>query len=229
MILTIIIIVLFLSRFAESMILRKIASPKKILISLQIGIFITFIAYAFYISGVANGFKSLSPNSDEIDYQNPVFIVTENPLPINFVRKAINYTNVQTTVYNEQLYGPLTNDHPVIIVQVHNRIFYLNYLIASLADVKGINKALLIFSHDIYNEEINTLIQNIKFCKVITTLITPTISIMMICSIFRFYKFSIPFHCKLFLINSRVEILVIVLEMLIEKSNYFVFDDKDLL
>ena len=54
----------------------------------------------------------------------------------------------------------------ISLFQVHDRIQYLTYLIDSFAKVSDINKALLIFSHDVYDEEINDMILSIKFCKV---------------------------------------------------------------
>lgn len=53
----------------------------------------------------------------------------------------------------------------VIVVQVHSRIFYLKLLIESLSNVKGIENVLLIFSHDLFDVNINRLIEEIKFCK----------------------------------------------------------------
>ncbi|VVC24498.1 Hypothetical protein CINCED_3A011678 [Cinara cedri] len=68
-------------------------------------------------------------------------------------------------VFNEDVYGPLQNDSLVIVIQVHTRIMYLRHTIVSLARARGIENALLIFSHDHYDEQINELIQMIDFCK----------------------------------------------------------------
>lgn len=130
---------------------------------MQILIVLTLIAYAFHYSVVVNSFKS---SGNEYDYQNNVFTVTEVPLAIDFVQNAINETNERAFVYNTEAFGPLSPGDPVIVIQVHDRVFYLKYLIASLADVKGISKALIIFSHDVFNEEMNIIVQKIKFCKV---------------------------------------------------------------
>ncbi|CRL07477.1 CLUMA_CG020445, isoform A [Clunio marinus] len=66
----------------------------------------------------------------------------------------------------------------IIVIQVHTRITYLRHLIVSLAQARDISKALLIFSHDFYDEEINELVQSIDFCKVMQI----------------FYPFSIQMH-----------------------------------
>lgn len=42
---------------------------------------------------------------------------------------------------------------------------YLQHAIVSLAQARGIEDALLIFSHDYYDERINELVRSIDFCK----------------------------------------------------------------
>lgn len=54
----------------------------------------------------------------------------------------------------------------VILIQVHSRLNYLKELINSLKKTKYIEQALLVFSHDIYDEEMNNLINSIDFCAV---------------------------------------------------------------
>ncbi|XP_071054481.1 alpha-1,6-mannosyl-glycoprotein 2-beta-N-acetylglucosaminyltransferase isoform X2 [Onthophagus taurus] len=99
-------------------------------------------------------------------------------LNITEIKKFIAQCNLQQTIYNEDLFGPLQNDSVIIIVQVHDRITYLRHLIVSLAQAQDISQALLIFSHDIFDEEINSLVQSIDFCKVMQV----------------FYPFSIQTH-----------------------------------
>lgn len=55
----------------------------------------------------------------------------------------------------------------VLVVQVHNRPEYLKLLIKSLQRVEDIQHVLLIFSHDYFSVEINTIVQGITFCKVL--------------------------------------------------------------
>lgn len=62
--------------------------------------------------------------------------------------------------------------------QVHTRLVYLRHLIVSLAQARDIDTTLLVFSHDIYHEEINELVQSIDFAKVMQI----------------FYPFSIQTH-----------------------------------
>lgn len=49
---------------------------------------------------------------------------------------------------------------------MHDRVKYLDMLIQSLSHARGIENALLVFSHDYFMPEINLIIRNIKFCKV---------------------------------------------------------------
>jgi len=52
----------------------------------------------------------------------------------------------------------------VILIQIHSRFNYLKALIQSLKNTKHIEDSLVIFSHDVYDEEMNNLINNITFC-----------------------------------------------------------------
>jgi alpha-1,6-mannosyl-glycoprotein beta-1,2-N-acetylglucosaminyltransferase len=88
-------------------------------------------------------------------------------LNISDIKRNIAQYNLQQTVYNEDIFGPLQNDSVVIVIQIHDRITYLRHLIVSLAQARGISQALLVFSHDYYDEEINNLVQSVDFCKVI--------------------------------------------------------------
>ena len=54
----------------------------------------------------------------------------------------------------------------VILVQVHSRLNYLKELIESLRQTKYIEQTLVIFSHDLYDPQMNELIGSIDFCAV---------------------------------------------------------------
>ena len=43
--------------------------------------------------------------------------------------------------------------------QVHNRVIYLRQLVASLKLARGIQDTLLVFSHDVWDPEINALVR----------------------------------------------------------------------
>ncbi|XP_031625275.1 alpha-1,6-mannosyl-glycoprotein 2-beta-N-acetylglucosaminyltransferase-like isoform X2 [Contarinia nasturtii] len=100
------------------------------------------------------------------------------PSHIEDIIKNIDHHNTLQPILNEDRFGPLHNDSPVIVVQVHKRIEHLRYLIDSLARAKHISNTLVIFSHDYYDESINELVRHINFCKVLQI----------------FYPFSIQTH-----------------------------------
>ena len=80
---------------------------------------------------------------------------------------------------DEDIFGTVVNnDTIIVVVQVHNRIQYLHQLIYSLSQADGIDKTLLVFSHDFWDEAINDLIISVDFAK--------TMQI--------FYPFSIQTH-----------------------------------
>ena len=81
-------------------------------------------------------------------------------------RGFLESLNSKEIVYNSEKYQALAPDDVVFIIQVHKRIHYLRYLLESFEAAKGIEKVLLIFSHDYYDEEINNLIRSIKYTKV---------------------------------------------------------------
>ncbi|XP_037972039.2 alpha-1,6-mannosyl-glycoprotein 2-beta-N-acetylglucosaminyltransferase isoform X6 [Plutella xylostella] len=88
------------------------------------------------------------------------------PKNITSIRRAIERSNDAQTIYNEDIFGPVQNDTVIIAIQVHTRITYLRHLIVSLAQAKDIERTLLIFSHDYYDEEVNDLVRSIDFTKV---------------------------------------------------------------
>ena len=65
----------------------------------------------------------------------------------------------------------------LVLFQVHNRLDYLQALIASLKKAKYIEDALLIFSHDYFDDKLNLLVSSIDFCPVSRLLIDTTLSI----------------------------------------------------
>ncbi|CAG9759284.1 unnamed protein product [Ceutorhynchus assimilis] len=103
---------------------------------------------------------SLNGSYSNLGYSKAAFNISD-------IKRNIAQYNLQQTVYNEDLFGPLQSDSIVIVIQIHDRITYLRHLIISLAQARDIREALLVFSHDYYDEEINSLVQSVDFCKVI--------------------------------------------------------------
>ncbi|CAN8270632.1 unnamed protein product [Cochlearia groenlandica] len=67
---------------------------------------------------------------------------------------------------NSDLYPILAKNRVVIVLYVHNRAQYFRVTVESLSKVKGISETLLIISHDGYFEEMNKVVDSIKFCQV---------------------------------------------------------------
>lgn len=88
--------------------------------------------------------------------------------PIN-LKWAINRAGI---VRNRRLIENLLENNVnssilVILVQVHSRVGYLKALIDSLAATRHVSDTLLIFSHDVYDIEINRLVDSIHFAATI--------------------------------------------------------------
>lgn len=66
---------------------------------------------------------------------------------------------------NIDLYPNLAKDHITIVLYVHNRPQYLRIVVESLSKVVGISETLLIVSHDGYFEEMNKIVEGIRFCQ----------------------------------------------------------------
>ena len=62
---------------------------------------------------------------------------SESDVPINIssILLQMSKMNSDQTVRNEELFGPVTNETLVIVIQVHNRLQYLRHLIVSLSQV----------------------------------------------------------------------------------------------
>ena len=82
------------------------------------------------------------------------------------LRKMVESINAKEVLLNADRFASLQNEDVVFIVQVHRRLHYLQSLIDSLRKAAGIDRVLLVFSHDYMDGEINKLIQSIDFCKV---------------------------------------------------------------
>ncbi|KAH7732322.1 UDP-GlcNAc:a-6-D-mannoside b1,2-N-acetylglucosaminyltransferase II [Aphelenchoides avenae] len=113
---------------------------------------------------IVNG--SASSPAELVKEFNNVFT---SPLGLDQIVDSINFLNAHHEVLNADVFGPVNNASVsvVIVVQVHDRIEYLRYLISTLRNSTGIESALLVFSHDLRSEPINALIRSITFCRVI--------------------------------------------------------------
>jgi len=67
---------------------------------------------------------------------------------------------------NQDLFPSLPDDRIPIVLYVHYRPKYLKLVVESLSAVQGINETLLIVSHDGYYEDMNAIVESIRFCQV---------------------------------------------------------------
>ncbi|XP_076058262.1 alpha-1,6-mannosyl-glycoprotein 2-beta-N-acetylglucosaminyltransferase-like isoform X3 [Oratosquilla oratoria] len=108
--------------------------------------------------------KFLSLNNGK--NQNTTQASSLNNEQIEEIKEQIQLRSGNETILNEELFGPVQQETVVIVVQVHDRLEYLRHLIVSLAQARDIDTVLLIFSHDVFDDEINKLVTTIDFCKV---------------------------------------------------------------
>jgi len=106
----------------------------------------------------------------------------KSQLSLKDIQKKIKEANKAQIIHNESLFGPISNDTIIIVVQVHDRIKYLRHLIKSLSLAAGIDQTLLIFSHDVWDEQLNYLVRSIDFALVLQI----------------FYPFSLQTHTHTF-------------------------------
>ncbi|XP_057955326.1 alpha-1,6-mannosyl-glycoprotein 2-beta-N-acetylglucosaminyltransferase [Malania oleifera] len=99
------------------------------------------------------------PNSSYSRYKE-LNLPKQNELSISLEKRN------QLLPRNIDLYPNLGKDHIVIVLYVHNRPQYLQVVAQSLSQVVGISETLLIVSHDGYFEEMNKIVESIKFCQV---------------------------------------------------------------
>ena len=100
------------------------------------------------------------------DFSNFKINFTQTNYKPEELRNVVKKLNSEQLIYNREKLKNLQRDYVVIIVQVHKRVEYFKELLDSLQRAKGIEKALLVISHDYYTDEMNALIRMIKFCPV---------------------------------------------------------------
>lgn len=82
-------------------------------------------------------------------------------------RSLVYQLNFDQMLRNVDKDGTWSPGELVLVVQVHNRPEYLRLLIDSLRKAQGIREVLVIFSHDFWSAEINSLISSVDFCPVL--------------------------------------------------------------
>ncbi|XP_070499715.1 alpha-1,6-mannosyl-glycoprotein 2-beta-N-acetylglucosaminyltransferase-like [Chironomus tepperi] len=115
-----------------------------------------------------------------MDYTTSIYNV--NITNITSIKSFISNQNRNQRILNDDVFEPFSNESIVVVVQVHKRFEYLRHLINGLSIASNISQTLLIFSHDYFDDEINHIVNSIKFCRVLQI----------------FYPYSIQLHPKEF-------------------------------
>ena len=108
--------------------------------------------------------RQASPASDAV-HLDPV-PSQKGPDSLQMLHQQLRSLNHKQKVLNADKFPPLSNDGLVLIVQVHKRENYLKQLFESLKKAKGIEKVLLVISHDYYYDDMNAMVESVDFCRV---------------------------------------------------------------
>uniref|UniRef100_A0A5S6Q056 Alpha-1,6-mannosyl-glycoprotein 2-beta-N-acetylglucosaminyltransferase n=1 Tax=Trichuris muris TaxID=70415 RepID=A0A5S6Q056_TRIMR len=103
-----------------------------------------------------------SARDNRIDYGYSALVAPS----VDDIRRIVEDNNLNAEIFNEDKFGPASKASYVVVVQVHNRLRYLEKLVQSLELNPLINWVLLIFSHDYFSVELNQFVRSIKFCRV---------------------------------------------------------------
>ncbi|XP_042229134.1 alpha-1,6-mannosyl-glycoprotein 2-beta-N-acetylglucosaminyltransferase-like isoform X2 [Homarus americanus] len=82
------------------------------------------------------------------------------------IKVQLKMDNNEQKVHNQDRYGPVHRNTSILLVQVHNRLGNLRYLVESMKAVRGIQEALVIFSHDLWDPAMNAFVRNITDFRV---------------------------------------------------------------
>ncbi|XP_076058360.1 uncharacterized protein LOC143035313 [Oratosquilla oratoria] len=108
--------------------------------------------------------------------------VSLGPEEILRIRQQIEKLNEAQKILNLGRYGPVQPNTTVLLVQVHNRLENLRFLVESLTNTRYINETLVLFSHDLWDEAINAFVGNISAFRVMQM----------------FFPFSVQLHPHVF-------------------------------
>lgn len=136
-------------------------------------ILVTLLGVIFLIALIRSSGVSheVSQNAIEINSNTKLTtdftqLGTEINLPKQNELSAFLEKRNQLPPKNSDLFPKLPKDHITIVLYVHNRAQYLKIVVDSLSKVVGIGETLLIVSHDGYFDEMNKIVEGIRFCRV---------------------------------------------------------------
>ncbi|NWH59041.1 MGAT2 acetylglucosaminyltransferase, partial [Geococcyx californianus] len=82
-------------------------------------------------------------------------------------RSLVYRLNFDQPLRNAQRFPSASPPDVVVVVQVHERAEHLRLLLESLRRAKGVEKVLLVLSHDLWDEGLNRLAARVDFCPVL--------------------------------------------------------------
>lgn len=140
------------------------------LLSLVVITLLGVLLLIFYLktNSVSNFVKKSTDEVDEdfnLTYQYSPFRENINLPKQNELSVSLEKRN-RLPPRNIDIYPNLASDRIIIVLYVHNRPQYLQVVVQSLSQVVGISETLLIVSHDGSFEEMNKIVEGIKFCQV---------------------------------------------------------------
>ncbi len=134
-----------------------------------------FMSFSFlYVNTCLNEEPKLSKFDGQFAHPTNSHHILSKNYTLKDLRRFIIESNSSPQIRNNHFLSNVFHDNTlnktngilVILVQVHSRTNYLKELIGSLRNTTHIEKALVIFSHDLFQSEINNLIETIDFCAV---------------------------------------------------------------
>lgn len=145
--------------------------PSAFLKSVQTGTDRSKETYSQFLQQVSNvnatpwpNNMAAAPEGVSLTFSSQYMAVNANNL--SEVKMHMAEVNSAQRVVNEDRFGPVKGGTVVFVVQVHERVQYLQSLVESLSRVRGIEQAMIIFSHDVYDVKIEEIVHGITFCKV---------------------------------------------------------------
>ncbi|XP_060608709.2 alpha-1,6-mannosyl-glycoprotein 2-beta-N-acetylglucosaminyltransferase [Anolis sagrei] len=118
------------------------------------------------------------PPREEEDEDEDGLSLLSGPNATLRLRSLIYRLNFDQPLRNAHKWRPLTADHGndaadtgapwvALVVQVHSRPEHLSLLLGSLRQAKGVERVLLVLSHDVWSPELNALASAVDFCAVL--------------------------------------------------------------
>lgn len=94
-------------------------------------------------------------------------LASKRKLASSKILSIIHGANKEERILNVDTFGPITADTIIIVILLDKNSSGFKFVISSLSQVRGIEEALVIFSHSYFDEKTNSVIRSIDFCRVL--------------------------------------------------------------